>query len=197
MLRGRHRVPRHAGGLRRGRERHLPQADGRTATCRAEFVDAVRHIDYSQRELQDQHRPRASCPTSRRCPGTAAGPAAPRHHPHLARPWSTSSGPTTTRSTAGPSQAPDHRGDDPLGARRHAGAPGQARDVDVHPVLPLQAGARALAGRGEGEVRRPLLRPDERVRAQLQALGDRTGRCSRRWTWSSGSGSPAGTSCRA
>ena len=53
-----------------------------------------------QRELQDQ--PRAE--RAARLHGRArhrAGPAAPRHDPHLPDAWSTSSGPTTTPSTAG------------------------------------------------------------------------------------------------
>ena len=96
---GRHRVPRAAGGLGRRRQRHLPQADGRDGDLPAEFVDAVRHIDYSSATLKinvalselprvqgrARHRRRARSTTAR-CTS--------------ARPWSTSSGPTTTPSTA-------------------------------------------------------------------------------------------------
>ena len=88
------------GGFGGGRERHLPQAHG-PGDLPADFVQAVRHIDYAS----------ASCkinialgelPDFTRRARHRAGPAAPRHHPHLARRWSTSSGPTTTPSTATP-----------------------------------------------------------------------------------------------
>ena len=66
-----------------------------------EFVEAVRNIDYSSASLQDQHRARASCPTSRPCraPRRARSTGA---RSTSRPPWSTSSGPTTTRSTAVP-----------------------------------------------------------------------------------------------
>ena len=111
-----------------------------------------------QRELQDQPRPGRAAGLQRR-PRHRAGPAASRHHPHLPDDGLHRAG-LRRRQVRLPLEAADHRGHHPLGAGRHAGAAGQVRDVDVHPVLPLPARPRALAGGGEGEVRRPLLRDD-------------------------------------
>ena len=119
-LRGRHRAPRHAGGLRRGRERHLPQADGRTATCRRSSWTRCA-TSTTQRELQDQHRPRASCPTSRPCRAPRRGPQH-RGTIHISPTMEYIERAYDDAKYGRPSQAADHRGDDPLGSRRHAGA---------------------------------------------------------------------------
>ena len=137
----------------------------------AEFVEAVRHIDYSSASCKINIA-LSELPDFTAVPGIAAGAPASGHDPHLAHDGVHRAG-LRRRQVRSPLGAPDHRGDDPVGAGRHAGAAGEVRDVHVHPVLPVQAGAGTLAGAGEGEVRRPLLRPDEPVRAQLQALGHR------------------------
>ena len=101
---GRHRDPRPAGGVRGGRERHLPQADGERRPAGRVRGGGAQHR-LRERELQDQRRAERAARLHRRA-GHGAGPAAPGHDPHLARPWSTSSGPTTTPSTAARRQHP-------------------------------------------------------------------------------------------
>ena len=92
----------------------------------------------------------------------------------------------------------DRRDADPLDARRHAGAAGTACR---EPLLPARrAGAagrlprRQLLGRSQGEGRRPDDRDGQPLRAELQGLGDRRGRCSRRSTSNAPSAFSAATS---
>ena len=86
----------------------------------ADFVEAVRNIDYAS----------ASCKINvalselPRLHGRArhrAGPAAPRHDPHLPDDGLHRAG-LRRRQVRPPVGAADHRGDDPVGARRHARA---------------------------------------------------------------------------
>ena len=180
---------------RRGRQRHLPQADGRKATCPPTSWSRCATSTTAARAARSTCCSR-ELPDFTAVPGTAAGPQH-RGTIHISPTMDYIERAYDDAKYGRPSRASDHRGHDPVGAGRHAGAAGPARDVDVHPVLPLQAGAGAVAGGGEREVRRPLLRPHERVRARTSSARSSPGRCCRRSTWSSASGSPAATSCRA
>ena len=71
----------------------------------AEFVRGGAPHRLRQRELQDQRRARASCPTSRPCPAPRRARSTAARSTSRPR-WSTSSGPTTTPSTAGPREHP-------------------------------------------------------------------------------------------
>ena len=71
-----------AGRLRRGRQRHLPQADERTAICRP--TSSTRSgTSTTPAPAEDQRRPERAARLHRDA-GHRAGPAAPRHDPHLA-----------------------------------------------------------------------------------------------------------------
>ena len=112
----------------------------------AEFVEAVRHIDYSSASCKINIA-LSELPDFTAVPGTqprARSIAAPS----TSRPrWSTSSGPTTTPSTASPRQHPIIEATIPSALDDTLAPAGEVRDVDVHPVLPVQAGAGTLAGR--------------------------------------------------
>ena len=114
----------------RGRQRDVPQAP-RPEGAAAPILAAVKPST-TERVAEDQRGARASC----RLHGPArapARPAAPRHDPHLSRPWTTSSTPTTTPSTAGRRNS-DPRMHDPLGAGRTLAPPGKAPDLHVRAV---------------------------------------------------------------
>ena len=127
---------RKPGGLGRRRERHVPQADGREGPAAPTSSARCSNIDYSQRDGEDQRRPRPSRRSSRRCRGTASARSTTARCTS-ARPWTTSSGPTTTPSTAGRPQRPDARMHDGDGPRRHARPAGQAHPAHVRAVRPV------------------------------------------------------------
>ena len=133
----------------------------------AEFAESVRHLDYASGSckinLALSELPDFTC-----LRGNTAGP---QHHGTI----------HICPSLEYIERAYDHAkygyiSDNPIIeatipslARRHRRAAGQARDVDVHPVLPLQAGAgRGDAGGEQEALRRPLHRHHDRVRAELR-----------------------------
>ena len=191
----RHRDPRHAGGLRRGRERHLPQADGE------------RRPALGVRGRGAPHRLRsASCKINIALGELPDFKAAAGHAPGPQHRGTIHISPTMEyierayddakygRPVAGTRSS---RRRSPRLSTTRWRPPGKYVMSMFTQYFPYKLAPGLSLERGEGEVRRPLLRSDERVRAQLQARRSSPGRCSRRWTWRSGSGSPAGTSCRA
>ena len=137
----------------------------------AEFVEAVRNIDYSSASCKINIA-LAELPDFTAVPGTAPGPQH-RGTIHISPTMEYIERAYDQAKYGHPSEHPIIEATIPSVLDDTVAPEGEVCDVDVHPVLPLQAGAGAVARGREGEVRRPVLRPDERVRAQLQAIGDR------------------------
>ena len=137
----------------------------------SEFVDAVRHIDYSS----------ASCkinialgelPDFKALPGSTVGPQH-RGTIHISPTMEYIERAYDDAKYGRPSQAPIIEATIPSALDDTVAPPGKYVMSMFTQYFPYKLAPGSLPGRGAGEVRRPLLRSDERVRAQLQARGHR------------------------
>ena len=135
----------------------------------AEFVDAVRNIDYASASCKINVA-LSELPDFTAVPGKAPGPQH-RGTIHISPTMEYIERAYDDAKYGHPSAHPIIEATIPSVLDDTIAPRGPVRDVDVHPVLPVQAGAGPLARGGEGDVRRPMLRPDESVRAELQAVG--------------------------
>ena len=136
-----------------------------------EFVDAVRNLDYSSASLKINIA-LGELPDFKAIPGTSPGP---QHRgtihisptmEYIERAYDDAKYGCPSAQPIIEATIPSSLDDTLAPAGKHVMSMfTQYFPYKLAPGLSLEA--------GEGEVRRPLLRPDERVRPQLQALGDR------------------------
>ncbi len=165
---GRRRVSRSRRGQQRRRPRdvHTP---ARPASAAAGVPGRRGPDQLRQRLAEDQRGPRRAAELPR-LPRHRARPAAPRHHPHLSRPRLHRTG-LRRRQVRPAVRAPRPRVHDPVGGRSDRGAARASTSCrsscSTRPTR-LREGDVGRARRG---LRRPLLRPARRVRAQLPPRG--------------------------
>ncbi len=148
--------------------RDLQQAAGQSAAAAGLRRGGQPH-QLRQRLAEDQRRPVGAAATSP--PARARSRDRSIAAPSTSVPTrTTSSGPTTTPSTAGPRNGPILECTLPSAVDPTRGAAGQAPDVDVRSVCPLQAARKATGTNSSDQFRRPLLRPAERVCARTSSV---------------------------
>ncbi len=161
----------------RGQQRRRPRDVSEPARPRRApaGVRGRRRADQLRQRLAEDQRRAGRAAELPGAAGHGAGPPASRHDPHL-------SGPGLHRARLRRRQVrPALRGagarvHDSLGGRPDGRAARPSSDVDVRAVRAVRP-SRWLLGRPARSFRRSLLRPAGRVRAELQAIGDRTARC--------------------
>ena len=172
-------------GQQRRRQRDVPASCSTRACCRRTFVAAVERIGYASASLKinvalsraaELHAP-ARAPSPARSTAARSTSAPTR---------TTSSAPTTTPSTAGRRQSPILECTMPSAVDPTVAPPGKHLMSMFIQYAPYKLREGTWDDQRDA-VRRPLLRPAQRVRAELQALGDRPPGADAARTWSASS----------